>query len=211
MGLTVLKFSLFIERQDSQYCVTASFRTTGIARPFFRMDTTLRSTSKEWTLEPVSYERDVDEKRFLEKTQRFKEIIYFYPKESKILAVRGNPPQTREVMVPSRTRDPLAMLLNYFLGAEVGDGDQTTLTIYDGLHLRDITFKASREEISTRLFGRIRTICVKARTFFSIFDYQEGELKAWYTADERRYPVKIAIDVPAVGTITFVLVKVDVR
>ncbi|MCX6563014.1 MAG: DUF3108 domain-containing protein [Candidatus Aminicenantes bacterium] len=211
MGLTVLKFSLSIERRDSRYCVTASFRTIGIARPFFRMDTTLRSYVKEGSLEPVSYEREVNEKRFLSKAQRFKEILYFHPEDSKILAVRGDPPRTREVSVPPQTRDPLAMFLNYYLGAEVRVGDQVTLTIYDGVNLRDVSFSAAREEIPTRLFGRIQTMCVKTRTFFSTFDYQEGTIKAWYTTDERRYPVQISIDLPSLGTITFVLVKVEVR
>jgi hypothetical protein len=209
MGLTVLAFSLSVERREPGYCITAAYETRGILRPFLRMHNVVRSIVKEGGLEPVTYEQHIDQQPLLGKAERFNKILYFFPRESKVLSVRDEPRRTFEATVPPRTRDPLSLFLEYYLGAEVRAGDRATLPIHDGQHLRSLAFSAARDEVATSLFGRVRTIRVETQTFFKTFQGQEGTIKIWYTDDERRIPVQIDIDLPATGLVRLVLVKLE--
>lgn len=174
------------------------------------MHNRFRSYVKREGLKPSRYVKEVDQWGIFSRKKCYTDILTFDVKGSKVIVQRLDPPLVREVSVPPQTFDPLAIFLKYFLDEEVGDGNMIKMRIYDGIKLREVIFVAARRELSTPLYGDVKTVCLESKVPFSSLGDREGVIKIWYTDDERRFPVKISLQLPLVGNVEFQLDKVKV-
>jgi hypothetical protein len=210
LGTTIITASLSIERDGPLHVVQAAVDTTGIIYPFFRMHNRFRSYVSKDGLEPLRYVKEIDQRGIFSRNKRYTDILTFDPHSHTVMVQRKNPPEAKEISVPPQTYDPLAIFLKCFLEAEVEDGNQLEITIYDGNKLREVTFAATCTEIPTPLYGEVRAVCLESQVPFSSLGDKEGAIKIWYTDDEHRVPVNITLELPGVGDVKFELKRVEV-
>ena len=210
LGVTILKASLSIQREEHFYLVQAAVDTTGVTLPFFRMHNRFRSYVKKEGLEPWRYVKEVNQWGIFSRRKYYTDILTFDLSNSKVIVERMDPPKVREVSVPSQTYDPLAIFLKYFLATDADEQDKIEMRIYDGTKVREVTFIATLGEIATPLYGEVRTVCVESTVPFSSLGNKEGVIKIWYTDDESRFPVDICLELPTVGSVEFQLERVEV-
>ncbi len=209
LGATVLKATLSVERKDHLYVVKAAVDSTGVTAPFFRMHNRFCSYVEREGLEPTLYVKEVNQWGVLSRKKCYTDILNFDLGDSKVIVERREPPQVREVAIPPQTYDPLTIFLKYFLDAETGNRERIEMRIYDGIKVREVIFLATREEISTRLYGSVETTCLESKIPFATLGDREGVIKIWYVEDERRFPVDITLELPAVGSVEFELESVE--
>ncbi len=209
LGTTVITASLSIERDGPLHVVRAAVDTTGMIRPFFRMHNRFCSYVKGEGLEPQRYVKEIDQRGIFSRNKRYTDILTFDPGTCTVLVEREDPPDAKEIAVPPQTYDPLAIFLKSFLEAEVEDGNEIAMRIYDGIKLREVTFSAAYGEISTSLYGDIKAVCLKSEVPFSSLGDEVGAIKIWYTDDERRIPVNITLELPSLGSVKFELERVE--
>ena len=209
LGTTIITASLSIERDGPLHLVKATVDTTGMIRPFFRMHNRFCSFVKEDGLEPLRYVKEIDQRGVFSRNKRYTDILTFDPVSGTVKVEREDPPDAKEIAVPPHTHDPLSIFLKSFLEAEVEDGSQIAIRIYDGIKLRDVTFAATSGELPTPLYGEVKTICLESEVPFSSLGDKEGTIKIWYTDDERRFPVNITLELPSWGSVQFELERVE--
>jgi hypothetical protein len=209
LGATIIKASLSIEHGNPHYVVKAIVDTKGVARPLFRMHNRFSSYIIEDGLMPWRYVKEVDQKGIFSHKKHYTDTITFDPGSCKVTIEHATPPGVQEISVPPQTYDPLAIFLKYYLESEVTNGHTLTMNIYDGIKLREVTFDATSEEITTPLYGTVKAICLKSEVPFSSLDDKEGIIKIWYTDDARRFPVNISLELPMVGKVEFELERVE--
>jgi hypothetical protein len=209
LGTTIITASLSIERDGPLHVVKAVVDTTGVIRPFFRMHNRFCSFVKEDGLEPLRYVKEIDQRGVFSRNKRYTDILTFDHTSCTVMVEREDPPDAKEIAVPPHTYDPLSIFLKCFLEAEVEDGNQIAMRIYDGIKLREVTFAATSGEIPTPLYGEVKTICLESKVPFSSLGDKEGAIKIWYTDDERRFPVNITLELPSFGSVQFELERVE--
>lgn len=210
LGTTIIRASLSIERGNPHYVVQAAVDTTGLVRPFFRMHNRFSSYIKEDNLEPFRYVKEINQKGIFSKKKHYTDTLTFDNGNCMVTAERTDPPAVQEISVPPHTYDPLAIFLKCFLESEVQDGHAIAMRIYDGIKVREVTFAATAEEIPTPLYGAVQAICLESEVPFNSLGDQTGAIKIWYTDDERRFPVKLTLELPSVGNVEFELERVEV-
>lgn len=210
LGTTIITASLSIERGNPHYVVKAAVDTTGLVRPFFRMHNRFSSFIKEDSLEPFRYVKEIDQKGIFSQKKLYTDTLIFDNDCDMVTIERANPPAIEEISVPPHTYDPLAIFLKCFLESKVQDGQTIAMRIYDGIKVREVTFTATCGEIPTLLYGAVEAVCLKSEVPFSSLGDKEGAIKIWYTADERRFPVNITLELPSVGDVEFELERVEV-
>jgi hypothetical protein len=209
LGTTIITASLSIEREGPLHLVKATVDTTGIIRPFFRMHNRFASYVRGEGLEPLQYVKEIDQRGIFSRNKCYTDTLTFDPSGCTVMVEREDPPDAKEIAVPPHTYDPLSIFLKCFLEAEVEDGHQIEMTIYDGTKLREVTFAASSTEIPTPLYGEVKAVCLESEVPFSSLGDREGAIKIWYTDDERRIPVNITLELPSLGSVEFELERVE--
>jgi hypothetical protein len=209
LGTTIITASLSIERDGPLHLVKAAVDTTGMIRPFFRMHNRFCSFVTEDGLEPLRYVKEIDQRGVFSRNKRYTDILTFDSTNSTVMVERKDPPDVQEIAVPPHTYDPLSIFLKSLLEAEVEDGTQIAMRIYDGIKLREVTFAATSGELPTTLYGEVKTICLESEVPFSSLGDKEGAIKIWYTNDERRFPVNITLELPSLGSVEFELERVE--
>jgi hypothetical protein len=209
LGTTIITASLSIERDGPLHLVKAAVDTTGMIRPFFRMHNRFCSFVTEDGLEPLRYVKEIDQRGVFSRNKRYTDILTFDPANGTVTVEREGTPNAQEIAVPPHTYDPLSIFLKSFLEAEVEDGKQIAMRIYDGIKLREVTFAATSGELPTTLYGEVKTICLESEVPFSSLGDKEGAIKIWYTNDERRFPVNITLELPSLGSVEFELERVE--
>jgi hypothetical protein len=210
LGTTIIRASLSIERSNLHYVLKAAVDTTGLIRPFFRMHNRFSSFVKKDGLEPYRYVKEIDQKGIFSQKKLYTDTLIFDNDNCMVTVERTDPPAVEEISLPPHTYDPLAIFLKCFLEAEVEEGNQIEMTIYDGNKLREVTFAATYMAIPTPLYGEVQAVCLESEVPFSSLGDKEGAIKIWYTDDERRFPVNITLELPGVGDVEFELEKVEV-
>jgi len=211
LGSTIIKASLSIERGNPNYIVKAAVDTAGLVRPFFRMHNRFSSYVQEDGLEPYRYVKKIDQKGIFSQKKLYTDILIF-DNDSCMVTVEhtSSPPTVEEISLPPHTYDPLAIFLKCFLESEVQDGQTIAMQIYDGIKVREVTFTATCGVTPTPLFGAVQAVCLESEVPFSSLGDKEGAIKIWYTNDERRFPVTIILELPSVGTVKFVLERIEI-
>jgi hypothetical protein len=210
LGTTIITATLSIERDGPLHLVKATVDSAGMIRPFFRMHNRFCSYVTEDKLEPLRYVKEIDQRGIFSRNKLYTDILTFDLAGGTVIVERKDPPDEKEIAIPPHTYDPLSIFLKCLFEAEVEDGQTIEMRIYDGIKLREVTFAATSGEISTPLYGEVKTICLESEVPFSSLGDKEGTIKIWYTDDERRFPINITLELPSLGSVKFELEKVEV-
>jgi hypothetical protein len=71
-----------------------------------------------------------------------------------------------------------------------------------------MSFYSKKGKVKSKMFGEVEAVVLESSTSFSTFDDREGTIRIWYTADGRKIPILIELDLP-VGDVTFELESME--
>ena len=211
-GIPILKASIKIENGSSEqgtpvYRIDASVSTI----PFgflFRMNNRFVSTVYAETCAPVRYVKKIDQEGLLVEKKNYFQTFTFDFANKKVVAERGEKKERQEIPVSSEAHDPLSMFAKCYLKEEIQPGQSIFMSIFDGVKLRDMVFYSKKEKVKSVMYGEVDAVCLESSTPFSTFGDKEGRIRIWYTADERKIPVLMELELP-VGHIKFELESMD--
>ena len=207
-GVPILKASIKIENGSSEegkplYRIHAS--VTSIPFGFlFRMNNRFLSTVHAETCSPVRYVKEIDQEGLLvEKKNYFQTFTFDFPNK-KVVAERGGKKERQEIPLSSETHDPLSMFARCYLKEEIYPGQSMPMAIFDGVKLRQMIFYSRTEKVKSKMYGEVDAVCLESSTPFSSFGDKEGRIRIWYTADGKKTPILIELELP-IGHIKFEL------
>ena len=212
LGVPILKASIKIENGFSEqgtplYRIYASVRSV----PFgflFKMNNRFLSTVQAETCSPVRYVKEIDQEGLLvEKKNYFQTFTFDFPNK-KVVAERGENKEKQEISLSSETHDPLSMFAKCYLKEEIHPGQSIPMSIFDGVKLREMVFYSKKEKVKSTMYGEVDAVCLESSTPFSTFGDKEGRIRIWYTADGRKTPILMELELP-IGHIKFELESMD--
>jgi hypothetical protein len=211
-GVPILKASIKIENGFSEegkplYRIHASVSTLQLGF-LFRMNNRFLSTMQARTCAPVRYVKEIDQEGLLvEKKNYFQAFTFDFPNK-KVVAERGEKKERQEIPLLSETHDPLSMFARCYLIEEIHPGQSIPMSIFDGVKLREMVFYSKKEKVKSKLYGEVEAVCLESSTSFSTFEDKEGKIRIWYTADGKKIPILIELELP-IGNIRFELESME--
>jgi hypothetical protein len=211
-GVPILKASIKIENGFSEqgkplYRIHASVNSV----PFgflFRMNNRFLSTVQAETCSPVRYVKEIDQEGLLvEKKNYFQTFTFDFPNK-KVVAERGEKKERQEIPLSSEAHDPLSMFARCYLKEEIYPGQSMPMSIFDGVKLRQMVFYSKKEKVKSKMYGEVDAVCLESNTAFSSFGDKEGSIRIWYTADGKKTPILIELELP-IGHIKFELESME--
>ena len=212
-GIPILRASIRIANGLSEggrdlYRVQASVNSLNHLGFLFRMNNRFTSTMESETCVPVRYVKEIDQEGLLVPNKRYlQEIIFDFPNK-RVIVENGGGKARQEIPLPPDTYDPLSMFARCYLKEELHPGQDIRMSIYDGVKLRQMVFQSRRERMKSRIYGAVEVLRLESSTSFSAFGDKEGVIRIWYTADGKKIPVLMELDLP-VGSVKFELEKVE--
>mgnify|MGYP006268539327 CR=1 FL=1 len=211
-GVPILKASIKIENGSSEqgtpiYQIDASVSSV----PFgflFRMNNRFVSTVHAESCSPVRYVKKIDQEGLLVEKKNYFQAFTFDFSNKKVVAEKGEKKERQEIPLSSETHDPLSMFAKCYLKEEIQPGQSISMSIFDGVKLREMVFHSKKEKVKSTMYGEVDTVCLESSTPFSTFGDKEGKIRIWYTADGRKTPVLMELELP-IGHIKFELESVD--
>lgn len=189
------------------YEITATARSQGFVSLLFNVDNVFRATSSQQTLCSEKIVKKVNEGHRHKDTQ----IIFDYARKLALLNERDlnqpqAPPKLAEFDIPGCVEDVITAF--YYLRRQPLEvGHTVELPVNDGSKTqRVIVDVQAREKVQTPL-GTFDTLRVEPKVFNGLLK-RKGSMLIWFSADERRLPVRIKA-VISVGTITGTLRSVS--
>ena len=174
----------------------------------FRMNNRFLSTIQAETCSPVQYVKEIDQEGLLvEKKNYFQTFTFDFPNK-KVVAERGEKKEREEIPLSSETYDPLSMFARCYLKEEIHPGQSIPMSIFDGVKLREMVFYSKKERVKSTMYGEVDAVCLESSTSFSTFGDKEGRIRIWYTADGKKTPILIELELP-IGHVKFELDSVD--
>jgi hypothetical protein len=211
-GVPILKASIKIENGASEqgtplYRIYASVSSLPLGF-LFRMNNRFLSTVRAETCSPVRYVKEIDQEGLLvEKKNYFQTFTFDFPNK-KLLAERGEKKERQEIPLLSEAYDPLSMFAKCYLKEEIRPGQSISMSIFDGVKLREMVFYSKKERVQSAMYGEVDAVCLESSTPFSTFGDKEGRIRIWYTADGRRTPILMELELP-IGHIKFELESME--
>ena len=211
-GVPILKASIGIENGSSDqgaplYRIHAS--VTSLPLGFlFRMNNRFFSTVRAETCSPVRYVKEIDQEGLLVEKKNYLQTFTFDFPNKKLVAERGEKKERQEIALSSETHDPLSMFAKCYLKEEIRPGQNISMSIFDGVKLREMVFYSKKERVQSATYGEVDAVGLESSTPFSTFGDREGRIRIWYTADGRRTPILMELELP-IGHIKFELESVD--
>jgi hypothetical protein len=211
-GVPILKATIKIENGSSEqgtplYRIHASVNSI----PFgflFRMNNRFISTVQAETCSPVRYVKEIDQEGLLvEKKNYFQAFKFDFPNK-KVVAEKGEKKERQEFALSPETFDPLSMFAKCYLKEEIHPGQSIPMNIFDGVKLREMVFYSKKEKVKSKMYGEVDAVCLESSTPFSTFGDKEGRIRIWYTADGKKTPILIELELP-IGHIKFELESMD--
>jgi len=211
-GIPILKASIKIENGTSEqgkplYRIDASVNTV----PFgflFRMNNRFVSTVQAETCSPVRYVKEIDQDGLLVEKKNYFQTFTFDFVNKRVVAERGEKRERQEIPLPPETHDPLSMFAKCYLKEEIQPGQSISMSIFDGVKLREMVFYSKKEKVKSTMYGEVDAVCLESSTPFSTFGDKEGRIRIWYTADGRKIPILMELELP-IGHIKFELESMD--
>lgn len=209
LGIPVLKASIIIKNEFSEngkslYEVHASVDSLEYLGWLFRMNNRFVSTMEAETCSPIRYVKKIDQEGlFSERKNYVQTLIFDYPNK-RIVAEKTEKKERREFPLSSETFDPLSMFAKYYLKEEIHPGQNISMSIFDGVKLRQMVFYAKKGKVKSKMFGEVETVCLESSTSFSTFEDREGKIRICYIADGEKTPILIELELP-IGHIKFEL------
>jgi hypothetical protein len=139
-----------------------------------------------------------------EDSWRLQDWLEFLPHQSKVRRFKKGKLRS-EIAIPSNTYDP-ATASHYLLTRPLVPGDHYELTVTDGKDLYHAIADVTSGPVSDSFLGKLKTVEVAPQLFFQGKPLGKRAYKIVFTADERRIPVRIWVDVEF-GSFTAVLIK----
>jgi hypothetical protein len=212
LGVPILKASIKIENGFSEqgtplYQVHASVNSV----PFgflFRMNNRFLSTMQADTCSPVRYVKEIDQEGLLVEKKKYLQTFTFDFPNNKVVAERGEKRERQEISVSSETHDPLSMFARCYLKEKIHPGQSISMSIFDGVKLRQMVFYSRTEKVKSTMYGEVEAVCLESSTPFSSFGDKEGRIRIWYTADGKKTPILIELELP-IGHIKFELESME--
>jgi hypothetical protein len=211
-GVPILKASIKIENGSSEegtplYRIHASVHTL----PFgflFRMNNRFLSTVQAETCSPVRYVKEIDQDGLLIEKKNYLQTFTFDFPNKKVVAERGEKKERQEIPLSSETHDPLSMFAKCYLKEEIQPGQSISMSIFDGVKLREMVFYSKKERVKSAMYGEVDAVCLESSTPFSTFGDKEGRIRIWYTADGKKTPILMELELP-IGHIRFELESME--
>jgi hypothetical protein len=175
---------------------------------FFRMNNHFTSTMDAETCRPIQYVREIDQGGLFIKDKKYVEAASFDSILRKVVLERKGAPERKEIPLPADTYDPLSMFARWYLKEELHPGRDVSMSVFDGVKVRQLVFHVERDHVASTLLGEVGAVRLESTTPFSSFGEKEGTIRIWYTADERKIPVVMELDLPA-GSMRFDLTAIE--
>jgi hypothetical protein len=209
LGIPVLKASIKIENGFSEqgeplYRIIASVNSLDYSALLFRMNNRFLSTVEAETCVPIRYVKQIDQEGLLVRNKNYLQTITFDHPRKKIFVEKSGEKKKEEFSLPFETYDPLSMFVRHYLKGEIQPGQDIHMSIFDGVKLRQMVFHSKKEEVASKIFGKVEAICIESTTSFSTFGEQEGTIRIWYSADRKKVPLSMELKIP-LGKIHFEL------
>jgi hypothetical protein len=125
-----------------------------------------------------------------------------------VVAERGEKKERQEMPLSSETHDPLSMFARCYLKEKIHPGQNISMSIFDGVKLRQMVFHSKKEKVKSAMYGEVEAVCLESSTPFSTFGDKEGKIRIWYTADGKKTPIVIELELP-IGHIKFELESME--
>ncbi len=168
------------------------------------MNNRFLSTVQAETCSPVRYVKEIDQEGLLVGKTNYLDTFTFDFPNKRVVAERGERKEKQEIPVSSETHDPLSMFARCYLKEKIQPGQSLSMSIFDGVKLREMVFYSKKEKVMSAMYGEVDAVCLESSTPFSTFGEKEGKIRIWYTADGRKIPILMELELP-VGHIKFEL------
>jgi len=212
LGVPILIASIKIDSGSFEqgkpiYHIQADVKSLSYYGFFFRMNNHFTSTVESETCSPIRYRKEIDQEGLLiEKKSYFQTLTFDYPNK-KIVLEKSEKKEKQEFPLPPDTYDPLSMFARYYLKEDLDLKREIQMSIHDGVKLRQMIFHLKKERIQSKMFGAVEAVCLESTTSFSSFGEKEGIIRIWYTADGKKTPILMELDLP-VGNVKFELEEI---
>jgi hypothetical protein len=212
LGVPILKASIKIENGSSEqgkplYEVRASVDSLQLGF-LFRMKNRFLSIMQADTCSPLRYVKEIDQEGLLvEKKNYFQTFTFDFPNK-KVVAEKGMKKERQEMSISPEAYDPLSMFARCYLKEDIYPGQSIPMSIFDGVKLRQMVFYSKMEKVKSVMYGEVEAVCLESSTAFSTFGDKEGRIRIWYTADGKKTPILIELELP-IGHIKFELESME--
>ena len=170
------------------YLVKFSVRTNSFADRFYKVRTSIESTVSSDFSRSIIYRKSQEEGS----TKRKIVVRYDYGQKKAVYSEGGKVQST--VAIPNKVLDPLSIAY-FFRTDDIQSGQQKTLPTCDGKRFREIIVRAGKKEKISVPAGKFYAIETRPemQNLRGVFKKSpDGILRVWYSADNRRIPVKIS-------------------
>jgi len=208
-GIPILEASIKIgngsfEEGRSLYQIQAHVNSLDYLRLLFRVNNRFVSTVDRETCTPVRYAKEIHQEGLLVQKKNYLQTLTFDHANKRVVVENGGKEKKQEVILPPETYDPLSMFARCYLKEELRADQDIRMSIYDGIKLHRMVFHSGRGRIKSKKYGEVEAISLESTTSFSTFGDKEGVIRIWFTADGKKTPILMELDLP-VGNVKFEL------
>jgi len=212
LGVPILKASIKIENGSSEqgnplYEIRASVDSLQLGF-LFRMNNRFLSIVQAKTCAPVRYVKEIDQEGLFVGKKNYSQTFTFDFQNKKVVAERGEKKERQEIPLSSEVYDPLSMFARCYLIEDIYPGQSIPMSIFDGVKLRQMVFYSRKEKVKSVMYGEVEAVCLESSTAFSTFGDKEGRIRIWYTADGKKTPILMELELP-IGHIKFELESME--
>jgi len=177
--------------------------TTAQSKPaitkFFPVDNRVESIMDPATLLPehlIFRRREGKKKEDIEYT--------FHQKEGTVTAIKDGTPET--LAIPPGTQDVISCLYYARSGISLQPGSSLTMNVFHDKKNRKLEVRVEEIETVSGPWGEVETVRVLVVMPFQGLFLNQGNIRVWFTTDERRVPVRMKAKV-VIGSIVADLVS----
>ncbi|MCC6140935.1 MAG: DUF3108 domain-containing protein [Nitrospira sp.] len=182
---------------------SGKFITTAVSSPkvtrFFPVDNRVESLTDLTTLLP---EHMIFRRREGKKKEDIEYV--FHRKDSTVSATRGG--STEVLPIPADTQDLISCLYYVRSLLPLKQGASQALTVYHDKKIRQIEVRVEKIEMLDGPWGNLETAQVLVIMPFQGIFLNQGNIRVWFTTDERRIPLRMKAKV-IIGSIVADLVS----
>ncbi len=128
----------------------------------------------------------------------------FHQKEGKVIVVKGGTTETLEI--PPGTQDVISCLYYARSTLSFQPGSSLTMNVYHDKKNRAIEARVEEIETVSGPWGKVETVRVLVVMPFQGLFLNQGNIRVWFTNDDRRIPVRMKAKV-IIGSIVADLVS----
>ena len=210
-GVPILKASIEIcnglsENGKPLYQIQAHIKSLHSPQFLFWLNNRFTSTMEVETCSPIRYVKEINQGGFLIKNKNYLQTFTFDHPNQRVVVKKEE--ERQEIPITAETYDPLSMFGRCYLKEELHPKQDIQMSIYDGVKLRQMVFHSIKDRVRSEIFGELDAVCLESSTSFSTFGDKEGIIRIWYSADGKKTPIAIELDLP-VGSVKFELEGIE--